>query len=48
MKPTDRKLWASNLLLWSDLTFGLSFKVKQWFTDFAHLVDTVLHQFTDA
>ena len=31
----------------SDLTFGLSFKVKQWFTDFVHLVDTVLHQLSD-
>ena len=34
MKPTYRK---SNLLLWSVLTFGLSFKVKQWFTDFGEL-----------
>ena len=37
MKPTYRKSWASNLLLWSDMTFGLSFKVKQWFTDFGEL-----------
>ena len=37
MKPTYRKSLASNLLLWSDLTFGLSFKVKQWFTDFGEL-----------
>ena len=29
MKPTYRKSWASNFLLWSDLTFGLSFKVKR-------------------
>ena len=28
-KPTYRKSWARNLLVWSDLTFGLSFKVKQ-------------------
>ena len=29
MKPTDRKLWAGNLLMWSDLTLGPSFKVKR-------------------
>ena len=28
LKPTYRKLWAGNLLLWSDLTLGPSFKVK--------------------
>ena len=28
-KPTCRKSWAGNLLVWSDLTLGLSFKVKQ-------------------
>ena len=28
-KPTCRKSWAGNLLLWSDLTLGPSFKVKQ-------------------
>ena len=28
-KPTSRKSWAGNLLLWSDLTLGPSFKVKQ-------------------
>ena len=27
-KPTYRKLWAGNLLVWSDLTLGPSFKVK--------------------
>ena len=27
-KPTYRKSWAGNLLVWSDLTLGLSFKVK--------------------
>ena len=26
--PTYRKSWAGNLLMWSDLTLGLSFKVK--------------------
>ena len=29
MKATYRKSWAENLLMWSDLTFGPSFKVKQ-------------------
>ena len=27
-KPNYRKLWAGNLLLWSDLTLDTSFKVK--------------------
>ena len=37
MKPTYRKSWAMNLLMWSDLTLGSSFKVKQWFTGFGEL-----------
>ena len=28
-KPTCRKSWAGNLLVWSDLTLGPSFKVKR-------------------
>ena len=28
VKPTCRKSWAANLLMWSDLTFGPCFKVK--------------------
>ena len=28
-KPTYRKSWAGNLLVWSDLTLGASFKVKR-------------------
>ena len=28
-KPTYRKSWARNLLAWSDLTLGPSFKVKR-------------------
>ena len=28
-KPTYRKSWAGNLLAWSDLTLGPSFKVKR-------------------
>ena len=27
-KPTYRKSWAGNLLVWSDLILGPSFKVK--------------------
>ena len=29
LKPTYRKPWAGNLLMWSDLILGPSFKVKQ-------------------
>ena len=29
VKPTYRKSWAVNLLMWSDLTLSPSFKVKQ-------------------
>ena len=28
-KPTYRKSWAGNLLVWSDLTLDPSFKVKR-------------------
>ena len=28
VKPTYRKSWTANLLMWSDLTLGPSFKVK--------------------
>ena len=28
-KPTYSKSWAGNLLVWSDFTLGLSFKVKR-------------------
>ena len=28
-KPTNRKSWAGNLMVWSDLTLGSSFKVKR-------------------
>ena len=37
MKPNYRISWPGNLLMWSDLTFGPSFKVKQWFTGFGEL-----------
>ena len=29
VKPTYRKSWAGNLLMWSDLTMDSSFKVRQ-------------------
>ena len=37
MKPTYRRSWAGNLLLFSDLTLGPSYKVNQWFTGFNEL-----------
>ena len=36
VKPTYRISWPMNVLM-SDLTFGSSFKVKQWFTGFGKL-----------
>ena len=29
MERTYRYSWAGNLMMWSDLTFGLSFKVNE-------------------
>ena len=29
MKPTYRKSWAGNFVMWSDLTLGPSFKVER-------------------
>ena len=37
MKPTYRRSWAGNLLMFSDLTLDPSFKVRQWFTGFGEL-----------
>ena len=37
MKPTYRKSWAKNILMWSDLTLGPLLKVKRWFTGFGEL-----------
>ena len=31
MKPTYRKSWPGNLLIWSGLALGPSCKVKRWF-----------------
>ena len=37
MKPTYRRSLAGNLLMFSNLTLGPSFNVKQWFTGFGEL-----------
>ena len=42
MKPTYRKLWAANLLMWSDLTLGASFKVKRGQPNLKVLVTSLL------
>ena len=36
-EPTYRRSLAGNPLMFSDLTLGPSFKVKQWFTGFGEL-----------
>ena len=42
MKPSYRKLWAGNLLMWSDLTLSPSFKVKQGQTNLKVLITHLL------
>ena len=37
MKQTCKESWAGNLLMWTDLALGPSFKGKQWFTGFSEL-----------
>ena len=37
MKPTYRRSWGGNLLMFSVLTLGPSFKIKRWFTGFGEL-----------
>ena len=37
VKPTYRKAWAGNNLMWTDLTLVPSFKVKRWSTGFGEL-----------
>ena len=50
MKPTYRKSWAGNLLMWSDFTLGSSFKVKRWLIGFGGFLSDGynLHRFSDA
>ena len=42
MKPSYRKSWAGNHLMWSDLTLGPSFKVKQGYTNLKVLISRLL------
>ena len=42
MKATYRKSWARNLLVWSDLTLGPSFKVKQGWPNLKVLITGLL------
>ena len=42
VKPTCRKSWAVNLLVWSDLTLGPSFKVKRGQPNFKVLITCLL------
>ena len=42
MKPTYRKSCAGNLLMWSDLTLDLSFKVKQAYPNLKVLITYLL------
>ena len=41
-KPTYRKSWAGNLLVWSDLTLDPSFKVKQGYPNLKVLITRLL------
>ena len=42
MKPTCRKSWAGNLLMWSDLTLDSSFKVKRGLPNLKVLITHLL------
>ena len=42
MKPTYGKSWAGNLLMWSDLSLGLSFKVKRGLPNLKVLITRLL------
>ena len=41
-KPTYRKSWAGNLLVWSDLTFDPFFKVKRGYPYLKVLITRIL------
>ena len=41
-KPTYRKTWAGNLLVWSDFTLDPSFKVKQAYPNIKVLITRLL------
>ena len=42
VKPTYRKSWAGNLLIWSDLTVDPSFKVKRRYPNLKMLIARLL------
>ena len=42
MKPTFRKSWAGNLLMWSDLTLDHSFKIKLGYPNLKMLIARLL------
>ena len=42
VKPTYRKSWAVNLLMWSDLTLDPSFKVKRGQPNLKVLITSLL------
>ena len=42
MKPKYRKSWARNVLMWSDLTLGPSFKVKRAYPNVEVLIARLL------
>ena len=42
MKPTYRKSWGRNLLMWSDLTLDPSFKVKRGYQNSKVLITRLL------
>ena len=42
MKPTYKKSWDWNPLMWSDLTFGISFKVKRAESNLKVLISRLL------
>ena len=42
VKPTCRKLWAGNLLMWSDLTLSPSFEVKRGNSNLKVLITRLL------
>ena len=42
MKPTYKKSWAGNVLMWSDLTLDSSFNVKRGYPNFKVLLTRFL------
>ena len=42
MKPTYKQSWAGDLLMWSDLNLGPSFKVKRGYQNLKVLITRLL------